>query len=1244
LAAEDDYELREQQLMERIQNVDPAWLEEDSIPQSIQFMIELLPTIRTLLKGWPTWKTLSVLDVGAASGAGSNLLATMYREHFFDVKMKVDALDIEPKFKTYADSRFPNIRYMIGDIYKLDNTNVWDLIVCSHTLEHIPDYRRFLTELQRRARYWVLVYVPYEEKSLIAIHQNSFTEKTVRSLDPIILQVLESPAWKAPVEKKGAVRKCILFVMKGFASREPITQSPEAQDRIKVIQKLVDVKDYDKAIIGIEELIKNWPMDGRLNYLLGFCAQTLNKDSKKSLAHYDLALKYGYDEFWVKYHRGILYMKLGELQKASLDLERALALKPWDDGTKLVLKEIERKRLENEKRDESQNTKLGLEKTMEEKDNQIMQVSESNKAVDNQLKQAIKEVDTLQDINLGLQKTIEEKDNQIMQVSESNKALETELKRVITEVDTLQNIDLGQQKTIENNQKSIDVLQNINLGQQKTIEEKDNQIMQVSESIKIIDTQLKQVIKEVDTLQNINLGQQKTIESNQKSIDVLQNTNLGHLKTIESNQKSIHVLQNINLGQQKTIEEKDNQIMQVSELSKAVDNQLKQAIKEVDTLQNIDLGQQKTIENNQKSIDVLQNINLGQQKIIENNQKSIDVLQNTNLGHQKTIEEKDNHIIQLNESNKSLEIELKRILTEFDTLQNINSIHQKNIEDKQSEIKQLNESSNAVDNQLKQAIKEFDTLQNIDLGQQKTIENNQKSIDVLQNTNLGHQKTIEEKDNHIIQLNESSNAVDNQLKHAVKDVDTLQNINLGHQKTIEEKDNNIMQLNELNKATDMELSKLRSTIFAIQNSIAWRTLTPLKIRYDAIFHRVNNNNKTKSPPLQTTATAASLIQTTTGEQIDKPIVPQRLKDKRDIICFPITDWSFRYQRSNHLLSKFANNGHRIFYLTVNLYPEKTPYSITNIAENIFEIKLNCVSHFNIYNDVLDKGITESLLLSSQKMQEDLEISALSYIAFPSWARLVLALKEKYGWPIIYDCLDDYYGFGNVNKARIDEEIKLFRNSDLVLTTSSFLYKKARRVTNKTLYIPNAGEFDHFKQPPQNDLLKNIKKPIAGYYGAIADWFDNETIEYVAIRKPDVNFVFIGHTFGSNISTLEKLSNVHFLGEKPYRELPLYLYHFDVCLIPFKPTPLIEATHPVKFYEYLASGKPVISTRLSELFPFGNLCYLSSDKEEFLINLDRALNENDPQMVSRRIEFASKNTWEHRFGFLYPEMKTILSSE
>jgi glycosyltransferase involved in cell wall biosynthesis/ubiquinone/menaquinone biosynthesis C-methylase UbiE len=1129
------YKLREQRLVERIKDVDPSWLVEDSIPQSIQFMIDLIPTIRTLLKDWPKWKSLSVLDVGAASGAGSNLLATMFREHFFDVKMKVDALDIEPKFKSYADSHFPNIRYLVGDISKLEDTSVWDLIICSHTLEHIRNYRGFLSELQRRAKHWVLVYVPYEERKLIPVHHNSFSRGTVRSFKPLMIRVLESPGWKAPVEKKEEVRKCILFVMKGFAARERIVRSLKGERKVGAIQEMVDDKEYEKALPVIEELLKKSPEDGRLNYFFAFCLHMLNKDLQKSLENYELALKYGFDEFWVRFQRGNLYMKLGDLGKARLDLEGALSLRPWDDSTSRALREIKPKILENENEDESQ-------------------LDELNKAdADDQLEQAIRE-----------------KDSQIMKLSESSRGLETELMRFANEVHALQSI---------------------NLEHQKTIEEKNSQIMQLRESSKAADEQLEQAMREVDTLQNINLGHQKTIESNQKSIEVLQNINLGHQKTIESNQKSIEVLQNINLGHQKTIEEKDNQIMKLRESSKAADEQMEQAMREVDTLQNINLGHQKTKEEKDSQI----------MKLSRSSDRPDE-------GLKQTIQEKDNQIMKLSESSRGLETELKRFSNEVHTLQSINLEHQKTIEEKDSQIMQLREFSKAADEQLEQAAEEIDTLQNI---------------------NLQHRKAIQERDDQIMQLREFRKAADEQLEQA-----------------IQEKDNQIMKLSESNKTGDMELKNLRATIAAIQSSTAWRTLTPIKIRYDAILHRVgkNNINKTKPTSPRTKPRSPTLMQVTTGEQVIKNFVPQRLADKRDIICFPVTDWSFRFQRSNHLVSKFAKNGHRIFFLKVNLYPEDIPYSVENITDNIFEVKLSCSKHFNVYNDIMDKEIDESLLVSSEKMQEDLEIRALSYVAFPSWARIALTLKEKYGWPIIYDCMDEFYGFGNVNKARIDEEQNLFRKSDMVLTTSSFLYKKARKITDKTLYMPNACEFGRFKHPPYNDLLEDIKKPIAGYYGAIADWFDNETLEYVAIERPDVDFVFIGDTFGSNIGTLEKLPNVHFLGEKPYQELPLYLYHFDVCLIPFKPTPLVEATHPLKFYEYLASGKPVVSTKLTELIPFGNLCYLSSSKDEFLSNLDRALDENDPQMVDRRIEFASKNTWDHRFEFLYPEVKSLVSSE
>ncbi len=149
----------------------------------------------------------------------------------------------------------------------------------------------------------------------------------------------------------------------------------------------------------------------------------------------------------------------------------------------------------------------------------------------------------------------------------------------------------------------------------------------------------------------------------------------------------------------------------------------------------------------------------------------------------------------------------------------------------------------------------------------------------------------------------------------------------------------------------------------------------------------------------------------------------------------------------------------------------------------------------------------------------------------------------------------------------------------------------RRIKNVHL-VRNGTDFELFNQLTPNGILKDINGPIIGYYGAIAEWFDTELIVHCAMEHPDWNFVLIGSTVGCDTSSLEKLKNVHLLGEKPYKELPLYLYHFDVCTIPFKINPLTLATNPVKFYEYLSSGKPVVTVRLPELEPYADLCYLA----------------------------------------------------
>ena len=133
-------------------------------------------------------------------------------------------------------------------------------------------------------------------------------------------------------------------------------------------------------------------------------------------------------------------------------------------------------------------------------------------------------------------------------------------------------------------------------------------------------------------------------------------------------------------------------------------------------------------------------------------------------------------------------------------------------------------------------------------------------------------------------------------------------------------------------------------------------------------------------------------------------------------------------------------------------------------------------------------------------------------------------------------------------------------------------------------------------------------------------------------------MLLGGVFGVDVDRLKALPNVSLLGQQPYATMPQYLYHFDVCLIPFKVNPTTEATDPVKLYEYLSAGKPVVSVALPELEPYRDLLYLASDADDFLGQLDRAVAEDDPDLVQRRRQFAARHSWTDR----YQRIHTALS--
>ncbi|MEP6993086.1 MAG: glycosyltransferase, partial [Acidobacteriota bacterium] len=365
----------------------------------------------------------------------------------------------------------------------------------------------------------------------------------------------------------------------------------------------------------------------------------------------------------------------------------------------------------------------------------------------------------------------------------------------------------------------------------------------------------------------------------------------------------------------------------------------------------------------------------------------------------------------------------------------------------------------------------------------------------------------------------------------------------------------------------------------------------------------------------------------------------------DVLCLPIIEWGFRFQRPQQLLTPFAQDGHRVFYLkTAFLGLDREP-TLRAVADRITEVGLPGEFDFNLYADALEGETLEQALEAIAALAERLEIrDAVCVVQYPSWEPLARRLRERYGWRIIYDCMDEHTGFGTHGPQTARDEQRLLEESDLVTVTSLPLLQRVRAVRPDALRLPNAADTARFGAlpPRESSPLAKLPRPIVGYYGAIAAWFDVDAVGLAARRRRGWSFVLVGRETGATLESLDSLPNVHRIGEVPYEELPQYLAGFDVCTIPFARTPLTEATNPVKLYEYLATGKPVVARRLPEIEPFADSIELYDGPEDFDAALERALasRPDEEALALGRRQIARENTWQIRYRALRERLDAL----
>jgi len=364
-------------------------------------------------------------------------------------------------------------------------------------------------------------------------------------------------------------------------------------------------------------------------------------------------------------------------------------------------------------------------------------------------------------------------------------------------------------------------------------------------------------------------------------------------------------------------------------------------------------------------------------------------------------------------------------------------------------------------------------------------------------------------------------------------------------------------------------------------------------------------------------------------------VPMRPSGKPDVIVFSIIDWDFRFQRPQQLGTQFGRHGHRVFYLSTTkfLSPGGPPWDLAKKADHVGELRIRSRRSLNVYSGHLDPADLDVIGESFEALAEDLAIGdAIAFVQIPFWAPLALRLRERLGWKVVYDCMDEWTNFPGFGQSVLSIEERLVRAADATVVSADRLEEKWKATAPRLVLARNGMDADHYRERfGPNGLLAGAGRPIIGYYGALASWVDVKLLTKIADRHPEGTVVLAGGHFDIDLAPVAAKPNVRLLGQRPYDEMPKLLWNFDACVIPFLVNDITEATNPVKFYEYLYGGKPVVAPALTELLPFEQISYLARGHEEFLEQLDRALAEpaDDPRRAARR-RVAEENDWAHRY--------------
>ena len=375
---------------------------------------------------------------------------------------------------------------------------------------------------------------------------------------------------------------------------------------------------------------------------------------------------------------------------------------------------------------------------------------------------------------------------------------------------------------------------------------------------------------------------------------------------------------------------------------------------------------------------------------------------------------------------------------------------------------------------------------------------------------------------------------------------------------------------------------------------------------------------------------------------------------KNIICISSIDWDFIWQGHQEIMSTLSTNGNRVLFIentgvrapTIKdagrlrhrfLNWKKGYKGIRKLSENLYVYSpLVLPFPYSGISVKINKFLMLSLLRKWMKVMEFHDPIVWSFLPTPLTLNLLDELDPSAS---IYYCIDDFSSSSKGAKKVKKSEKEVIRRASLVFATSHNLYRRCSALNKETHLFPFGVSIGNYNTARKNsipvpDEIRGIKRPIIGYVGGVHKWVNVELVKNIALAEKDSSLVVIGPK-QTDLCGIDRLDNVFILGKKEPQDLPKFVKFFDVGIIPYRITKYTENVYPTKINEYLAMGKPVISTRIPEVVEFdrengGDFIYFIENEKDMKGVMEKVVSQAEQaRWRDRRISVANENSWPHK---------------